>query len=85
MFLRTSEVASSLPFFHREHLSLEEQFSESLIDESSLKRSNLIFSPLNILLILKSILVPYHILLLDFEDNLASFLHDSEIVLISPS
>jgi len=85
LFLRISEVASSFPFFHSKHLSLEEQFSESLIDESSLKWSNLIFSPLNILFILKSIFVPNHILLLDIVDNFASFLHNSKIVLISPS
>ena len=83
--MRTSEVASFFPFFHGKHLSLEKQFSESLIDKSSLEISNLIFSPLNILLILESILVLNHVILFDVINNLASFLHNSEIVLISPS
>lgn len=82
--MRSSNVADFLPPFHAEALSLVEQFSESFINESPLEVSYPILLILNILLLLECLLVPLGVILLNIIYNFASFLHDSQVVLVFP-
>ena len=83
--MRSSQVADLLPPLHSKAKSFEEQLSESLVNKSSLKIPELIFSPLEVLLVLLSIFIPSLVSLIDFADDLALSLHNCKIVLVSPS
>jgi hypothetical protein len=83
--LRSSDVADIFPPFHAEAQSLKQHFSESFINESSLEISNLILIILNIVFVSKYFFMPLGIFQFNLLNYFAFFLHNSEIVLVSPS
>ena len=82
--LRASQVADFLPSLHAKTESFEKELSKSLVNEPSLKISNLVFILTDKLLIGKRILMPIHILILNICNLLSSLLHDRQVVLIFP-